>query len=86
MNIDDEKDVDGDEDEDDEDDDEEEEEDEDGDHLDPAFLRQHTKVASVDVAKVVDAIAAQVVVAQIILRTVRILLLSKMRSKVSNLL
>ena len=68
------------------DDEEEEEEDEDGDHLDPAFLRQHTKVARVDVAKVVDAIAAQVVVAQIILRTVRILLLSKMRSKVSNLL
>ena len=90
MNIDDEKDVDGDgdEDEDDEDDDEEEEEeeDEDGDHLDPAFLRQHTKVTGIDVAKVVDAIAAQVVVAQIILRTVRILLLSKMRSKVSNLL
>ena len=68
MNGDDEKDVDENEDDkDDDDEEEEEEEDEDGDHLDPAFLRQHTKVASVDVAKVVDAIAAQVVVAQIIL-------------------
>ena len=72
MNGDDVKDVDENKDDDENEEDDDEEEDEDGDHLDPAFLRQHTKVASVDVAKVVDAIAAQVVVAQIILRTVRI--------------